>query len=397
MKASAGLVLAAMVLASAAGPAPAQSWPARPVRLLVGFTPGAGSTSTPGCLPPGSAKLSDSSSWWRTAPAPAPISPTRPSPKRRPTATHCCSPAPRGDQHVLYRNPPFDALRDFTPVSVFSDSTNILVVNASLPANSARELVELAQAKPGTLNYSSAGSGSTQHLAGELFKLRTGTKIVHVPYKGSAPALTALISGDVQLAFVNPVAIGQHVKSGRMRALAVAGARRSALMPDVPTLREAGRRGRGSRALVRRARALGHADGRHPHPGQRRHRRREHPGRQAAPAGAGRRACGQHARRNSARRSARRWRAGRGGGGVGGEGGLTCDGLGFHQVSRFRCVALLQRIGNARSKVFVDQGAVADRPGGEFDVMASRHFAALQPRNAAEMTRLIKTNESRVV
>lgn len=140
----------------------------------------------------------------------------------------------------LYKNPPYDALRDFAGVSIFSESTNILVVPVSLPVNSVKELVALAREKPGALNYSSAGSGSTQHLAAELFKLRTGTKIVHVPYKGSAPSLTALIAGDVQLSFVNPVAIGQHVKSGRLRALGVAGAKRTALLPELPTMKEAG-------------------------------------------------------------------------------------------------------------------------------------------------------------
>jgi tripartite-type tricarboxylate transporter receptor subunit TctC len=140
----------------------------------------------------------------------------------------------------LYKNPGYDLLRELTAVSVFSESTNILVVPASLPAKSVAELIALAKEKPGALNYSSAGPGTTQHLAAELFKLRTGTKIVHVPYKGSAPSITALIAGDVQLSFVNPIAIGQHVKSGRLRALGVAGAKRTALMPDVPTLKEAG-------------------------------------------------------------------------------------------------------------------------------------------------------------
>jgi tripartite-type tricarboxylate transporter receptor subunit TctC len=140
----------------------------------------------------------------------------------------------------LYKNPPYDALRDLTGVSVFSESTNILVVPASLPVKSVQDLIALAKEKPGALNYSSAGAGSTQHLAAELFKLRTGTNIVHVPYKGSAPSLAALIAGDVQLSFVNPVAIGQHVKSGRLRALGVAGAKRTAFLPDVPTIKEAG-------------------------------------------------------------------------------------------------------------------------------------------------------------
>ena len=143
----------------------------------------------------------------------------------------------------LYKNPPYDALRDLAAVSVFSESTNILVVPSSLPVKSVQELIALAKARPGTLNYSSAGPGTTQHLAAELFKLRTGTKIVHVPYKGSAPSLTALISGDVQLSFVNPVAIGAHVKSGRLRALAVAGAKRTTFLPDIPTMKEAGIQG----------------------------------------------------------------------------------------------------------------------------------------------------------
>jgi tripartite-type tricarboxylate transporter receptor subunit TctC len=140
---------------------------------------------------------------------------------------------------ALYRNPPY-ALRDFAPVSIFTESVNLLVVSAALPARSLQELIALARERPGTLNYSSAGSGASQHLAGELFKLRTGTSIVHVPYKGSAPALTALIAGEVQLSFSNTVAILQHVRSGRLRALAVAGAKRTELLPEVPTMKEAG-------------------------------------------------------------------------------------------------------------------------------------------------------------
>src|SRR5205823_5570873 len=111
---------------------------------------------------------------------------------------------------------------------------------ASLPARTLQDLVTMARERPGALNYSSAGAGTTQHMAAELFKLRSGTNIVHVPYKGSAPALTALIAGEVQLSFSNTVAIHQHVKSGRLRALAVAGAKRTDLMPEVPTMKEAG-------------------------------------------------------------------------------------------------------------------------------------------------------------
>src|SRR5258708_35937894 len=122
----------------------------------------------------------------------------------------------------LYRNPPYDTLRDFAGVSVFSESTNILVVPASLSAKSAKDLVALARERPGALNYSSAGAGSTQHLAAELFKLRTGTSIVHVPYKGSAPSIAALLAGEVHLSFINPVAVRPPEKSVPLRCPAVA-------------------------------------------------------------------------------------------------------------------------------------------------------------------------------
>jgi tripartite-type tricarboxylate transporter receptor subunit TctC len=140
----------------------------------------------------------------------------------------------------FYKKLPFDVLRDFAPVSVFSDSPNVLVVRASLAAKDAGEVVALARAKPGVLNYSSAGTGTTQHMTGELFKLRTGTDIVHVPFKGTGPSLTTLIAGDVDMTFANIPAILPHVRTGRLRALAVAGAKRSELMPDVPTMKEAG-------------------------------------------------------------------------------------------------------------------------------------------------------------
>ena len=108
---------------------------------------------------------------------------------------------------ALYKKPNFDTLRDFAAVSLFSASPNVLVVNASLPVTAVAQLLALARERPGALNYSSAGSGTTQHLSGELFKTRTGTDIVHVPYKGTAPALTALITGTVELSFANIPAI----------------------------------------------------------------------------------------------------------------------------------------------------------------------------------------------
>ena len=140
----------------------------------------------------------------------------------------------------LYKNPPFNTLRDFAPVAVFSDSQNIMVVNAAKPYKTAADVLAAARAKPGALTYGSAGPGSTQHLTTELLKLQTKSDILHIPYKGSAPALTALIGGEVDMVFINVPAILQHVRSGRLRPLAAAGSKRSELLPDVPTLKESG-------------------------------------------------------------------------------------------------------------------------------------------------------------
>ncbi len=139
----------------------------------------------------------------------------------------------------LYKKVPFEA-RDFAPISILSMSPNILVVHTSVPAKTAKELIALAKSRPGQLNYSSSGSGTTQHLSGELFALRTGIKMTHVPYRGTAPSLTALISGEVELSFANIPAISAHVKAGRLRPLANTGPQRSPQLPQVPTMKEAG-------------------------------------------------------------------------------------------------------------------------------------------------------------
>ena len=139
----------------------------------------------------------------------------------------------------LYKNLTYDALRDFAPVSVFAESPNLLVAHSSAGAN-VKELLAQARAKPGAMNYSSAGAGTSQHLAGELFKARTGASIAHIPYKGTAASLTAVIAGEVHFSFANVPAILGHVRSGRIRALAVLAPKRSDLMPEVPTMQEAG-------------------------------------------------------------------------------------------------------------------------------------------------------------
>jgi tripartite-type tricarboxylate transporter receptor subunit TctC len=135
---------------------------------------------------------------------------------------------------------PYDPFKDFEPVSLIASAPLLVVVHPSLPVTTVKQLIALAKAKPGQLNYASNGVGSSTHLATELFKVMTATDITHVPYKGLSPATTDLLSGQVQLMFSSAVAMLPHVKSGRMRALAMTGARRSKAIPDVPTVAEAG-------------------------------------------------------------------------------------------------------------------------------------------------------------
>ena len=140
----------------------------------------------------------------------------------------------------LYANLSFDPLRDLVPVILLAQAPFLLVVHPSLPARSAKELVALARAKPDALNYASGGAGSSGHLAGELFQNAAAIKMSHVPYKGAGPALTDTIAGQVQLTFASMLSSLQHVRSTRLRALAVTSATRSAALPELPTVAESG-------------------------------------------------------------------------------------------------------------------------------------------------------------
>ncbi len=135
---------------------------------------------------------------------------------------------------------PYDPLRDLAPIVLATTIPLIIVVHPSVPAKSVRDLIALAKSKPGALNYGTSGNGTISHLAGELFKLLTGAQIVAVPYKGGGPALIDLLGGQVQLTFNNILSALPHVRSEKIRALAVTGAKRSPAVPDVPTAIEAG-------------------------------------------------------------------------------------------------------------------------------------------------------------
>jgi tripartite-type tricarboxylate transporter receptor subunit TctC len=141
---------------------------------------------------------------------------------------------------ALYPKLPYDPLRDFAPIALAASIPVVLVVNSAFPASTVKELVSQAKANPGKIHYASGGNGSAQHLPMEMFKLTAGIDLVHVPYKGLGPAFNDVVAGQIPVMFAGMSNVFPHVKSGRIRALAIGGATRSAAMPELPTMQEAG-------------------------------------------------------------------------------------------------------------------------------------------------------------
>jgi tripartite-type tricarboxylate transporter receptor subunit TctC len=135
---------------------------------------------------------------------------------------------------------PYDPIKDFTPIGIMASGPNVMVVHPDLPVKSVKELITLAKSKPGDIQYASAGVGSFQHLGGELFKLEAGVDLLHVPFKGGGPAMIDVIGGHTKVMFSSLVQTTPHIKSGKLRALGTGGAKRSPILPDVPTIDEAG-------------------------------------------------------------------------------------------------------------------------------------------------------------
>jgi tripartite-type tricarboxylate transporter receptor subunit TctC len=228
-------------LACAAVDARAQEYPVKPIRLIVGFPPGGGADIVARVLTP---KLGEqlgqqvaidnrpgaagNLAFELLAKAPADgysIMLTTP--------TLTVNPA-------LYPKLAYDPVRDFAPVGLLATTVYILVVHPSLPVKSVKELLVLAKSKPGQLNYSSGGNGAAAHLAGELFRSMTGIVVVHVPYKGVAQGLIAVLSGEAHFTFGSQPSALPHIKQGKLRGLAVTSAKRSSFTPDLPSIAEAG-------------------------------------------------------------------------------------------------------------------------------------------------------------
>jgi len=140
----------------------------------------------------------------------------------------------------LYKSVPYDPVKDFDPISLMALGPNVLVVHPSLPVRSVGELIALARAQPGKIGFAGSGSGSTPHLAGELFNVMAGVQMIHIPYRGSGPAMIGLLAGEAPVMFLPAINAGPHVAGGRLRALAVTSRERLAAMPELPTVAESG-------------------------------------------------------------------------------------------------------------------------------------------------------------
>ena len=224
-----------------AAPAGAQTYPSKPIRMIVPFAPGGGTDILARII---GQQLADA--WGQAVNVE-----NRAGASGNLGTELVARSVPDGHTLVmainthavnasLYSKLPFDPVKDFAPVILTATTANILVVHPSVPANSVQELIALAKAQPGKLNYASGGSGTTSHLAAELFKTMAGVEMVHVPYKGGGAAYTDLISGQVQLYFVGIPGTLQYLKAGRLRALGVTTLRRSPAAPEVPTIAESG-------------------------------------------------------------------------------------------------------------------------------------------------------------
>ncbi|MGJ7497677.1 Bug family tripartite tricarboxylate transporter substrate binding protein [Variovorax sp. RT4R15] len=233
--------LTALALGLAASAAAAQGWPAKPITLVVPFPPGGSSDVLARAL---TTPLSQSLG------QPV-IVESKPGAGATLGADYVAKAKPDGYtllmgavHHTIatsvYKKLPYDFEKSFAPVTTVALVPNVLVINAKSPATDVKSLVALAKASPGKLSYGSNGNGTVQHLIGTQFSSQTGIDILHVPYKGSAPLTTDLLGGQVDMSFDTLPPVVQHIKGGKLRALAVTTARRSSTLPDVPTLAEAG-------------------------------------------------------------------------------------------------------------------------------------------------------------
>lgn len=236
------IVLATIVSAGWLAPVSAQQpYPSKPIRMISPFAPGGGNDILCRTI---AQKLTENLKQQiivENRPGANGIIGTEAAARSAPDGyTIVLIPSGHAVNASLHRKLPYDSIKDFTPITLVGSSPLILAVHPSVPAKNVKELMALAKARPEQLTYGSAGIGSSGHLGGALFETLTGTKMVHVPYKGMGIALSDLMGGQVSLVFGTSLSVVPHVRSGRLRALATTGAQRSPALPDLPTVAEAG-------------------------------------------------------------------------------------------------------------------------------------------------------------
>jgi len=237
------LVTLAMIVASGSlAPASAQQpYPVKPIRIISPFAPGGGNDVLCRTVAQKLAENLKQQVLVENRPGANGIIGTEAAARSAPDGyTIVLIPSGHAVNATLYRKLPYDSIRDFTPITLVGSSPLVLAVHPSVPAKNVKELAALAKARPGQFTYGSAGVGSSGHLAGALFETMTGTKLVHIPYKGMGLAVSDLIGGQVTLTFGTSLSVVPHVRSGKLRALATTGAQRSPALPDLPTVAESG-------------------------------------------------------------------------------------------------------------------------------------------------------------
>lgn len=234
------IVLLSLLLIAPLAPVAAQSYPAKPVRIVVPFPPGGPTDVVTRLMAAKMAETLGQQVVVDNRGGAGGVIGTEQVVKSAPDGYTLVMGTIGGLAVAKSLNPKlgYDTLRDLAPITQSVSVTSVLVVHPSVPAKNARELLALAQKSSGKLNYASSGNGTITHLAGELFKLMGKVNITHVPYKGGAPALVALVSGEVDMSYENSLIITPHIRSGKVKGLAVTSAKRSALLPDLPTIAE---------------------------------------------------------------------------------------------------------------------------------------------------------------
>jgi tripartite-type tricarboxylate transporter receptor subunit TctC len=242
MKAAACGCLVVLAVA-AVGSAHAQ-YPAKPVRWILPFPPGGGSDALARIMSPKFAEVLGQQIIIDNRPGAGANIGAEVASKAPPDGyTILMGNVAHAINVTLYAKPGYDLVKDFAAVNLLASTPNIVVVHPSVPVRSIHDLIALAKSRPGELDLASSGSGSSAHLAGELFNNMTGTRMNHVPYKGGGPAVAALIGGEVSIGFATTPSVIGHVKSGKLRGLAVTTSKRSAATPELPTVSEAGVKG----------------------------------------------------------------------------------------------------------------------------------------------------------